>query len=134
MSIVFNGVKNYHNLDYVSAWFFKSANYINETNISVGFVSTNSIVQGQQAILIWKELINNRGIYINTAHRTFVWGNKAKNKAAVHVVIICFSQKNERNKLLFEYIEGKGEPITRKVEIINQYLARFNHCDKYYID
>ena len=35
-------------LDYVSAWYVKAARYIQNTKIKVAFVSTNSIVQGEQ--------------------------------------------------------------------------------------
>tara|TARA_B100001250_G_C19801374_1_gene791244 strand:- start:102 stop:2810 length:2709 start_codon:yes stop_codon:yes gene_type:complete len=123
MKIVFDEGKNFNNLDYVSAWFFKAARYIEFTNVKVGFVSTNSIVQGQQAIVLWKELINKMGIYINFAHQTFIWANKAKNKAAVHVVIICFSKRDEKNKFICEYLNESGEPSIKKVESINQYLV-----------
>ena len=35
-------------LDYVTAWYLKAAEYIKGTRIVVGFVSTNSITQGEQ--------------------------------------------------------------------------------------
>ncbi len=123
MSIVFDGVKGAGNLDYVAAWYLKASKYITNTNISVGFVSTNSIAQGEQANILWKELLYNQKLYINVAHRTFVWRNEAKGNAAVHVVIICFSKNSSKKKLLFEYENQKGDPVERKVSNINQYLA-----------
>lgn len=123
LSIVFNDVKGSGNLDYVSAWFLKASVYIQDTIIKVGFVSTNSITQGEQANILWKELFNKYQIHINSAHKTFNWTNEAKGKAAVHVVIICFSLEDKNEKYLFEYSDGKGDPQLRKVKIINQYLA-----------
>ncbi len=123
MALVFSGTKGYGNLDYVSGWYIKAANYIIGTQIEVGFVSTNSISQGEQANVLWRELLINMAIHINFAHRTFIWKNKAKGNAAVHVVIVCFSVKNNKNKLLYEYENGKGDPVERKVKNINQYLT-----------
>jgi type I restriction-modification system DNA methylase subunit len=120
MSTIFRDVKGYGNLDYVSAWFLKAAIYIKNTTIKVGFVSTNSITQGEQANILWKELFKKNGVYINIAHKTFNWTNKAKGKAAVHVVIICFSLEKKKEKILYEYKDGKGDPQLRKVKIINQ--------------
>jgi len=122
LSIVFSGVNASGNLDYVSAWYLKASEFIQETKIEVCFVSTNSITQGEQANILWKELFLNKNIFINFAHRTFVWNNEAKRKAAVHVVIICFSKTNKKEKFLFDYINEKGNAEVRKVKKINQYL------------
>ena len=45
---VFSGVKGNGVLDYVTCWYMKSADYITHTKIGVAFVSTKSIVQGEQ--------------------------------------------------------------------------------------
>jgi hypothetical protein len=37
-------------LDYVTGWYIKAAKYIQDTKIKVAFVSTNSIVQGEQTV------------------------------------------------------------------------------------
>jgi len=79
------------NLDYVAAWYFKAVRYIQGTHISVAFVSTNSISQGEQVAPLWDTLINDYGIEINFAYRTFKWHNEAKGKAAVLCVIVGFS-------------------------------------------
>ncbi|TEB06569.1 hypothetical protein Psch_00101 [Pelotomaculum schinkii] len=79
------------NLDYVTAWYFKAARYIIGTRIPVGFVSTNSICQGEQVAPLWDTLIHDYGMEINYAYRTFKWSNAAKGKAAVHCVIVGFS-------------------------------------------
>jgi hypothetical protein len=45
---VFAGIKSSKMLDYVAAWYWKAAQYIQGTRIKVAFVSTNSITQGEQ--------------------------------------------------------------------------------------
>ena len=103
-------------LDYVSGWFYKAASYIQDTNIEVAFVATNSITQGDQVEPIWKPLRDRFGLSINFAYRTFVWDNGTKDKAHVHVVIIGFSQKPRIDK----YIYSVGE--RKKAKNINFYL------------
>jgi hypothetical protein len=92
------------NLDYVTAWYFKAARYIIGTRIPVGFVSTNSICQGEQVAPLWDTLINDYGMEINYAYRTFKWSNAAKGKAAVHCVIVGFSVAGIRRgkKIIFD--------------------------------
>ena len=80
------------NLDYAAAWYFYSAQYTQNTRIATGFVSTNSIAQGEQVASLWDTLINDYGIEINFAYRTFKWGNEAKGKAVVHCVMVGFSK------------------------------------------
>ena len=71
--LIFDGVKNYKSLDYVSAWYIKAAQYIQGTQKKVAFVSTNSITMGEQVGILWNELFNNYHIKIHFAHRTFSW-------------------------------------------------------------
>ena len=48
METVWGRVKGAGVLDYVTAWYLKAAEYVRGTRIVVGFVSTNSITQGEQ--------------------------------------------------------------------------------------
>ncbi|MDP8201762.1 MAG: hypothetical protein P9M11_06425 [Candidatus Tenebribacter burtonii] len=123
MALVFHGVKGAGVLDYVTAWYIKSAKLIQNTEIKVAFVSTNSISQGEQVGILWNELFNNFGIKIHFAHRTFKWSNKAKGKAAVHVVIIGFANYDVKDKSIFEYDNISGEAHEIKVKNINPYLV-----------
>ena len=136
MSLVFRDVKGAGVLDYVAAWYIKAAEYMKRTeskNIQdnlreelktkCAFVSTNSITQGEQVSILWNELFNKYKIKIHFAHRTFKWSNEARGKAAVHVVIIGFSDFDIPEKRLFEYEDVKGEPNERKVRNINPYLV-----------
>lgn len=90
------------NIDYVSGWYFKTAQYIQNTGIRAAFVSTNSITQGEQVAGVWKPLYDRFGIHIDFAYRTFRWDSEASLKAHVHCVIVGFSvQDNPCEKLLF---------------------------------
>jgi|TARA_R100000479_G_scaffold70100_2_gene33696 hypothetical protein len=123
MKRIFQGVKGSGVLDYVTAWYLKAAHYVQDTTIAVGFVSTNSIAQGEQTGILWNELFNTYGVKIHFAHRTFNWTNEAKGKAAVHVVIIGFGNFDVKDKSIFEYEDIKGEPHEIKVKNINGYLV-----------
>ena len=107
--------KNIGNMDYVCGWYKKAADLIHGTNISAALVSTNSICQGEQAANLWEPLMQD-GIVINFAHRTFRWDSEASIKAHVHCVIIGFSFKDKKDKLLFD----NDEVI--KAKNINAYL------------
>jgi N-6 DNA Methylase len=109
-------------LDYVSAWYIKASEFIQQTSIKVGFVSTSSIVQGEQAIILWKYLMNEKNIEIFFAHQTFKWGSEAKGKAAVYCVIIGFSTIKGLKKKIFSYPDINGDPTVNEVKNINQYL------------
>jgi type II restriction/modification system DNA methylase subunit YeeA len=110
-------------LDYVTGWYMKAAKYIQDTKIKVAFVSTNSIVQGEQTSILWGHLLNNYKIKIHFAHRTFKWSNEAKGNAAVYCVIIGFANYDTDNKRIFEYEDIKGEAHEIKAKNINPYLV-----------
>lgn len=122
MEKIFAHAKGIGVLDYVTAWYLKAARFIQNTKITVAFVSTNSIVQGEQVGILWNILFRDFNIKIHFAHRTFKWGNEAKGNAAVHVVIIGFANFDTSSKSIFEYDDIKGEPHELKVKNINPYL------------
>jgi hypothetical protein len=109
-------------LDYVTAWYIKAAKYMQGTKIKAAFVSTNSIVQGEQTAILWGQMLNKYGIKIHFAHRTFKWSNEAKGNAAVYCVIVGFANYDTSNKSIFEYEDIKGEAHEIKVKNINPYL------------
>ena len=110
-------------LDYVTGWYIKAAKYIQDTRINVAFVSTNSIVQGEQTSILWGQILNNYKIKIHFAHRTFRWSNEAKGNAAVYCVIVGFANFDTTNKSIFEYEDSRGEAHELKVKNINPYLV-----------
>ena len=124
---VFNNIKGVGNLDYVTAWYAKAAQYIQDTHIKVAFVSTNSIVQGEQVGILWRVLLEKYNIHIHFAHRTFKWSNEAKGKAAVYCVIISFANFDTDNKTIFEYEDITGEPHALRAKNINPYLVDSNN-------
>ncbi|MFA6740204.1 MAG: DNA methyltransferase [Arcobacteraceae bacterium] len=123
METIFSDVKNGKVLDYVTAWYLKASKYIQNTKIKVAFVSTNSISQGEQVGILWKELFSNYGIKIHFAHQTFNWSNEAKSNAAVHVVIVGFAPFDTINKRIFEYENIKSDAHEKSAKNINPYLV-----------
>lgn len=103
MSLVFKCIKNFKNLDYITAWFYKGASYIQLSNSKLSFVTTNSIVQGEQVELLWPHILN-LGIEIFYAFTSFKWKNNAKDNAGVTVVIIGLQNniKNSRGKKIYD--------------------------------
>ncbi len=123
---LFNNYPGAGNLDYVTGWYLKAANYINGSRIKVAFVSTNSIVQGEQVGVLWTELFNKYKIKIHFAHKTFKWSNEARGKAAVYCVIIGFANFDIPEKIIFDYENVKGEPHALLVQNINPYLVNYS--------
>ena len=133
---VFAPSKDYGKLDYVAGWFKKASDLIEGTDAEAAFVSSNSICQGESVNLFWQKLLSNC-LYINFAHNTFMWTSEAKTKAAVMCVIVGFSYRERKDKLLFngdkyeivEHINGylKAAPdvfITNRSKSINEGLAK----------
>ncbi len=107
MDAVAGDIENSGLLDYVTGWYFKAAEYIKGTRIVVGFVSTNSISQGEQVGVLWNPLFQQFGVTIHFAHRTFPWQSEARGKAHVHVIVIGFAAFNTANKRIYEYQDDK---------------------------
>ena len=104
-------------IDFVSAWYFKASQIMQNTSIRTALVSTNSITQGEQVASVWRPLYERFGIHIDFAYRTFKWNSEAKDKAAVHCVIIGFSvSDNPKNKVIYD---DKTKIIAKQ---INPYL------------
>ncbi len=94
------GFDNYKNLDYISIWFIKAAQYIRKHNAKVGFVSTNSISQGEHVSLLWPHIID-QNLCINFARTSFKWANNAKHNAGVVCVIIGLAKRDNDLKKIF---------------------------------
>ena len=120
MAVLFPGVKN---LDFVTGWFKKAAEYIHNTSIECAFVSTNSICQGESVAPLWRILFGQYNIKINFAHQTFKWTNEARGKAAVHCVIIGFGLQDHPPKQIFVYPDISGAPEMLPAKQINAYLV-----------
>jgi hypothetical protein len=116
MADVFQGVKNFNNLDYIACWFYKGASYIKNAHAKAAFVSTNSISQGEQVGILWTHILG-ENIEIDFAYKSFKWQNNAKANAAVIVVIIGL--RNVSNKPKYLYTDN----IKHEVKNINAYLV-----------
>ncbi len=117
MTEVFGKIPGVGNLDYVTAWYMKAGKYIEDSEIKVALVSTNSIAQGEQANLLWDMLLP-LNIAIIFCYRTFAWDSEASEKAHVHCVIIGFQRKETVSTRKFIYTENKPKEATN----INQFL------------
>lgn len=121
MFLVFNNlIDGYNNLDYISCWFKKATDYIHNTNSQFAFVTTNSICQGAQVSLLWKNLLKN-GVEIGFAYQSFKWTNNAKSNAGVTCVIIGLRNESSKPKYL---ITSRAKEVVKN---INGYLIESNN-------
>jgi hypothetical protein len=86
----------------------------------MAFVSTNSINQGEQASILWNDIIKT-GVEIDFAHQSFKWENNAKRNAGVICAIIGLRNSSSKEKLIFNSI---GRYIAKN---INAYLTNGNN-------
>ncbi len=122
MEVVCGNVKGGGVLDYVTAWYFKAGEYIQNTRIRAGFVSTNSISQGEQVGVLWREIFKRYHLKIHFAHRTFAWASEARGKAHVHVVIIGFGAFDVSNKHIYDYDADTEQAHVSSAGNISPYL------------
>lgn len=114
LQTVCGNMPNYSKLDYISCWFVKGAHYVNNNKGKFAFVTTNSVTQGEQVALLWKNILNR--LVIDFAYKSFMWKNNAKSNAMVAVTIIGLSNTNTNPKRYYD-----GEQV-KYVENISPYL------------
>jgi len=109
-------------LDYVTCWYAKAIGYYGSINGKWGFVSTNSICQGEATEPLWRPILD-AGWRCRFAHRSFRWTTEAANGAAVHVSILGFDRASQPKPVLWTYGEdGRGEQVEHPCNRINPYL------------
>ncbi|HMN39472.1 MAG TPA: lactate dehydrogenase [Phycisphaerales bacterium] len=108
-------------LDYVAGWFFKFSRYCAACDANAGFVSTNSIAQGQQVPALWPTLFG-AGLAIKFARTSFKWTNLAAKKAGVTVVVIGLGRAGSAPVCLYSE-DGSEQPVRREVPFIGPYLV-----------
>ncbi|WP_225086797.1 class I SAM-dependent DNA methyltransferase [Pectobacterium colocasium] len=123
MQAVFSDFKALGTLDFVACWFWKGAQYIQNSRAELALVATNSICQGEQVATLWPPIFS-LGLNIHFAYPTFPWVNNARDKAAVHVIIIGLSTQSKTRKL---YQRVDGEWHCKQVSNISPYLVEGNH-------
>ena len=116
LAYVCQGFKSYKDLDYISIWFIKASRYAQGLNVKYGFVTTNSICQGEQVALLWPLVLTSEN-EIFFAHQSFKWTNNAKGNAGVTVAIIGIRPVSKEDKFIF------NENISQNVKNINPYLT-----------
>lgn len=112
------------NFDFVTAWYKKTLEYFGKhVKGRWGFVSTNSICQGEPVADLWQPILD-AGWRCRFAHRSFAWDSEAPGKAAVHVSIIGFDkQRTSPKPRLWTYAENaQGAATLHEVVSINPYL------------
>ncbi len=124
MEKVFAGFKKFKFLDFVTAWFWKGANYLKDSHdkgsqAKMALVSTNSIAQGEQVAMLFPYIFG-LGVGIGFAYQSFPWKNNAKHNAGVHVVIIGLEMMNEGQKTIYSQVDGIWH--SEKVKNISPYL------------
>ena len=106
-------------LDYVCGWLIKTAQYMDQTTL-IGYVTTNSITQGEQVGQLWPILLEKYHLTINFAHRQFKWESESRGKAHVIVIVLGLS-KNYKNKKRLFFIENK-QTVEENPIYISPYL------------
>lgn len=106
----------YKNLDYISCWFFKATDYLRNHKIRSAFVSTNSISQGEHTALMWRSIVEGRGIEIGFAYDSFKWKNSAVGNAGVTCTIVGLRNASNDPKWII------SEDSQTSVRSINAYL------------
>lgn len=125
LKYIFDNKTNYKKLDYISCWFYKAAVYISQTSAQASFVSTNSICQGEQLLLLWPVVFAEK-IKIAFAYTSFKWSNNAKHNAGVTCVIIGLTFRPVKCRLY-------NEQRVINCSFINPYLttAQLEFVEKY---
>lgn len=100
-SIVLSDLKGAGELDYASCWFVKGAKAIEKFGCKLSFVSTNSILQGEQVWILWGALFDRFHVSISFLYKPFKWNNASKNKTGVTVIIVGL-EKNVKKATLYD--------------------------------
>lgn len=124
MEQVFEGFRIWKNLDFVAAWVWKATQYVADTDAECGFVTTNSICQGEQVHMLWPK-VQCHGVELSYAYQSFPWKNSARNSAGVHVIVFGLrgtgATGRKGSKTLFERVDVSWH--ARPVSNISPYLV-----------
>ena len=115
LTSIFSDTKGVGEMDYVCAWYKKSASLMMGTNVKAAFVSTNSICQGQQVITFWKSMFESFPIHIIFAYETFVWNSETTDQAKVHCIIVGFSLTKNSQQELRLYSSGNRYSVCKNI-------------------
>ncbi|MFG1464206.1 DNA methyltransferase [Xanthobacter sp. DSM 24535] len=120
MEAVFNSTfPTWKSFDYILGFFWKARKFIELSNASFAFVTTNSVCQGEQVYRFWPNCISNT-VKISFAVTSFKWRNLAHKNAGVSVCIVGLGRL-PRN---IRYFDSQAESV-REVQNINSYLIPY---------
>lgn len=129
----FQGAAGSGQLDYVAAWFMRSARLMNWAHarwahllMGTSLVATNSVAQGQQVAPLWGAVLRDQRMTITAAHQSFKWTNDAPNVAQVICIIAQMqptSQAASGPRRLFTYEHPRAQPSETAARYINGYLV-----------
>lgn len=108
-------LKRFKDLDYVSSWLVKAAEYSQVAQADIAFVTTNSICQGEQVGMLWPILFS-KGQKISFAHTSFLWSNNASNNAGVMCIVVGLSKREDIKPKIY------NAEIVKEVDTIGPYL------------
>ena len=110
-------------LDYVACWFAKFISEYGDSDARCAFVSTNSLLQGEQARSMGL-LFDLAKMKIDFAHRTFLWRSDSRDAASVLVIIVGISSEKKvtGKHLIYDYLELDSQPQFFEASEINAYL------------
>ncbi len=106
----------YKDLDYVSSWLVRAAEYSQASPAATAFVTTNSICQGEQVGMLWPILFK-KGQRIAFAHTSFLWKNNASNNAGVTCIVVGLRSDTQGRATIY------GGETARSVSSIGPYLT-----------
>ena len=110
-------LRAYKDVDYVSCWFVKMADYIaSSAKTSGALVATNSICQGEHVAFLWPYIFDLK-LRISFACTPFKWTNRAAHNAGVTCVIVGLSMDPSVERRL--YTNGYHTTVSN----INAYLV-----------
>jgi hypothetical protein len=115
MAFIFKGHNDFKDCDYVTAWYLKASEFVQQCDAKFAFVSTSSISEGEQVAHLWSRLYG-AGCHIHFAHQGFKWRNNASSNAVVQCVIVGVGRSKPPRCVLFE-----GD-VKREVDSISPYL------------
>lgn len=117
LQLATGGMRGTNDLDYVSAWLLKAAEYVAPGKAqAAGLVATNSVCQGQHVELVWPTIYAT-GTDIEFAVQAFRWSNQARGQAGVTCVIVGLSSRDKHPRRLYAH-QSK-----RRVNKITPYLT-----------
>lgn len=122
MERIFSGrFSTWKSFDYILGFFQKAREFLDYSEASFAFVTTNSICQGEQVFRFWPHCIN-EDVRISFAVTSFKWSNLASKNAGVTVCVVGVS----RNPKRIIHIDGKMG-LARDVDNINAYLVPYKN-------